>query len=162
MAKLNSLTDLFQHEIRDLYSAELQLIEALPKMAEAASNSELRECLEETEQQKSRLEEVGKICEFDPKGETCQAMKGLIKEGEEIIKMKGENEVKDAGLIGAAQRIEHYEIAGYGVAVNYAHILGFDDVAKLLEQTLNEEKNADKLLNKVAVEKVNQGAKQVG
>lgn len=162
--KLNSLKDLFEHEIRDLYSAETQLSSALPKMAEKASNQKLKDAftshLEETKKQKERLEKIGEICDIKLKGEKCEAMAGLIKEGESMLKMDAEDDVRDAGLIGAAQRVEHYEIAGYGTARHYAKRLGLDDAVKLLEETLNEEKSADEKLNNIAINAVNEKAQK--
>src|SRR5690606_33764424 len=138
--KLNSLKDLLEHEIKDLYSAESQLIDALPEMAKAAFNSKLKKAFEdhlkETEEQLERIKEVAELLDMDPTGETCAAMKGLIKEGKDMIKMKGEESVKDAGLIASAQRVEHYEMAGYGAAHTYAEQLGLKDAAKLLQKTL--------------------------
>lgn len=155
---MNSLRDLFEHSVQDLFSAEDQLIKALPKMAENASDEEVKELfrihLEETKKQKERLEKIAKMLDFNPKGEKCHGMEGLIEEGEEIMKLKG-NAVKDAGLIAAGQKVEHYEIAGYGTARRYAEKLGEKEAVKLLEQTLNEEKEADTKLNKAAVNKVN-------
>jgi ferritin-like metal-binding protein YciE len=160
--KLETVTDLFLAELRDLYSAENQLVDALPKMADAASSTELKQAfthhLEETNKHVGRLDEVFTKLKEDPKGETCEAMKGLVKEGEEFIHAKGEPEVRDAGLIGAAQRVEHYEMAGYGTARTLAQRLGFQDIAKLLETTLNEEKAADQKLTSVAEGNVNQTA----
>jgi ferritin-like metal-binding protein YciE len=162
--RLNSLQDLLEHEIKDLYSAETQLIDALPEMAKAASNPKLKKAFEdhlrETENQLERLNQVAKTLKLDPKGETCAAMKGLIKEGKDMIKMKGEENVKDAGLIASAQRIEHYEIAGYGAAHTYAQQLDFKDAAKLLEETLKEEKNTDTKLNKLALANINKKAEK--
>lgn len=162
--KLNSLKDLFEHEIRDLYSAETQLSSALPKMAEKASDQKLRQAfeshLEETKKQKERLEKIGQICKIELKGEKCEAMAGLIKEGEEMLKMDASGEVRDAGLIGAAQRVEHYEMAGYGTARNYAKRLGLNDCVSLLEETLNEEKSADQKLNDIAINQVNEKAQK--
>lgn len=152
--KMKNLEDLFKHELQDLYSAETQLIDALPKMAEKASNSELKNGfkthLEETKKQKQRLEEVSKELDFELKGKTCKAMQGLIREGEEIMKEDAEKEVMDAALIAAAQRIEHYEIAGYGTVCTYAEKLGYNDIKKKLGETLEEEKKTDEKLNKVA------------
>lgn len=162
--KLNSLKDLFEHEIRDLYSAETQLTNALPKMAEKASDQKLKDAfqshLEETKKQKERLEKVGEICNIDLKGEKCEAMAGLIREGEEMLKIDAEGDVRDAGLIGAAQRVEHYEIAGYGTARHYAKRLGLDDAVNLLEETLKEEKSADEKLNSIAINAVNEKAQK--
>ena len=160
--KLNSMNDLLEYELRDLYSAETQLLEALPKMAEAASNTSLKEAfenhLEETRDQQRRLDQIGQTLGVDLKGETCQAMKGLIKEGQEVIEMQGDSEVKDAALIAAAQRVEHYEIAGYGAAYHFAKQLGEEEVQELLEQTLVEEKEANSKLSHLALESVNQEA----
>ena len=164
MARFDSLKELFIFELKDLYSAETQLIEALPKMAEAASNQELKdgftEHLDETRRQKERLEKISKELNVDLSGETCEAMEGLITEGEEIVKSKAKSDIKDSGLIAAAQRVEHYEMAGYGTVRNYAKRLGYDEIANLLEETLNEEKEADTKLNHIAVEKVNVEAKK--
>ena len=153
---------MFQHEIKDLYSAETQLIEALPKMAKAASHKSLQEAFEnhlaETKQQQQRLVKVAEHLGFDPKGETCNAMEGLIEEGEEMVEMDAESDVKDAGLIASAQRVEHYEIAGYGTAVTFAQMLGHREAEQLLQETLKEEKNADGKLNKLAESKINRDA----
>nr|WKN39402.1 ferritin-like domain-containing protein [Tunicatimonas sp. TK19036] len=160
--KLPTLEDLLHHEIADLHSAESQLIEALPKMAEAATDSTLKsaftEHLQETKGQRERLVRIGQVLNFDVEGTTCKAMKGLVAEGQEIIKSKAEPLVKDAGLIGAAQRVEHYEMAGYGTAMGLAKELGHQDVYALLEETLNEEKNADQKLNQIAINRVNKKA----
>ena len=151
--QLQTLHDLFEHEIADLYSAEQQLVEALPKMAKAASHGELRKAfehhLEETRDHVQRLEEIrGSI--GSSLTDTCEGMKGLIEEGEEIVKASGDSAVKDAALIGAAQRVEHYEIAAYGTARTLADELGLGDAKDLLDQTLDEESNADALLTKIA------------
>ena len=160
--KLKNLEDLLQHEIKDLYSAETQLIDALPKMAKKVNSAKLKKALEdhleETKKQKERLDKVAKKMKFDPSGETCKAMKGLIKEGEDMMKMDAEDDVKDAGIIASAQRVEHYEMAGYGTAAHYAERLGLKEVAALLNETLDEEKKADKKLNKIAKKSVNQKA----
>ncbi len=163
--KMNSLQDLFEHEIRDLYSAESQLIEAIPKMAENSTNEELRrgfeEHLEQTKHHKERLERIGEVCNFKPKGDDCDAMEGLIDEGEKIIKSKADPAIKDAALISAGQRVEHYEISAYGTARNFAEKLGFEEAARLLEQTLGEEKETDSKLNSLAVSKINDAAMHV-
>lgn len=152
--QLNSLKDLYVEQLRDLYSAETQLISALPKMAQAASSSALKTAfqqhLDETRTQKQRLEQIFSEIGAPPQGETCEAMEGLIKEGEEVIKASGDAKVKDAALIAAAQRVEHYEMAGYGTVRTYADELGFSDAKKLLQKTLDEEGNADKKLNSLA------------
>jgi len=165
MTRLNSLNDLFIFELKDLYSAETQLLDALPKMSETASDQQLKNSfshhLEETRKQKERLEQIGKELNVDLSGETCEAMEGLVKEGEEIINSDADNIVKDAALIAAAQRVEHYEMAGYGTVRNYAKRLGYDPIANLLNETLNEEKNADSKLNEVAITHVNAEAENV-
>lgn len=151
---LHSLDSLFLTELRDLYSAEKQLIKALPKMVEAASHSELKKAFEnhrrETQEQVSRLEEVFDIMGKPPEEEHCDAMEGLLAEAAEIIDERGEKTVKDAALIAAAQRVEHYEIAGYGTVSTYADELGWDDASSLLHETLEEEKAADETLNGIA------------
>lgn len=160
--RLNSLQDLFEHELKDLYSAETQIAEALPKMAEAASSDGLKQAfkshLEETKRQIGRLEEIGDQLGVRLTGETCEAAKGLIKEGQNLMKEGAADEVMDAALIGAAQRIEHYEMAGYGCARNYAKLLGHDEAARLLQTTLDEEKKADEKLNSIAEGKINERA----
>ena len=162
--KFESFSDLFVHELRDLYSAESQLIEALPKMAEAASSTSLVQAykshLEETKKQKERLERISEMLGVDIKGETCEAMKGLIKEGEEVIKAKAPDELKDAALIAAAQRVEHYEMSGYGTAAYYAEMLEEREVSDILHETLNEEKAADSKLNSIAKESINKQAER--
>jgi ferritin-like metal-binding protein YciE len=150
---LQTLRDLFEHEISDLYSAETQLVTALPKMAQAASNDELRNAfeqhLQETRDHVSRLDDIrGQI--GSSMSETCEGMRGLIQEGEEIVSAVGDPAVKDAALISAAQRVEHYEIAAYGTARTLADELDLGDAKDALDQTLDEESNADKLLTKIA------------
>jgi len=151
--QLQSLQDLFEHEISDLYSAEQQLVGALPKLAQAASNKELREAfehhLQETRDHVRRLEDVrGQI--GSSKSDECEGMRGLIEEGQQIITASGDPVVKDAALISAAQRVEHYEIAAYGTARTLADELDLGEAKDLLDQTLDEESNADKLLTKIA------------
>jgi ferritin-like metal-binding protein YciE len=157
--KLDSLRDLMVEELRDLYSAETQLLDALPKMAEAASSNQLKSAfrhhLEETRQHVSRLERIFQQIGEKSSGETCEAMKGLIKEGGILVKAEGDPDVRDAGLIGAAQRVEHYEIAGYGTARSLARRLGESQIAEALQQTLNEEAEADKKLTSIAETQVN-------
>jgi ferritin-like metal-binding protein YciE len=150
----NSLNDVLQEQLEDLHSAETQLIEALPKMAQAAHHDELREAfqhhLEETRGHLKRVEEsLGELGVSNP-SEECKAMKGLIAEGEEIIEMSGDPVAKDAALIAAAQRVEHYEIAAYGTVRQLADDCGFDGIKDLADQTLDEESAADKLLTKIA------------
>jgi ferritin-like metal-binding protein YciE len=156
---LNSLNDLFLVQIEDLYDAEQRLTKALPKMAEAAHSKELKSAftdhLRETVQHVTRLEKVFSTMGVTPNRETCEAMKGLIAEGEEVINARGEHEVKDAALIAAAQRVEHYEIAAYGTVRTLAEHLGQNEVARLLQQTLDEEGACDKKLTKIAESSVN-------
>jgi ferritin-like metal-binding protein YciE len=151
--QLQTTQDLFEHELSDLYSAETQLVAALPKMAEAATNDDLRQAfqhhLEETRDHVRRLEDIrGQI--GSAMTDECEGMRGLIEEGQEIIAAGGDPTVKDAALISAAQRVEHYEIAAYGTARTLADELDFDEAKDLLDQTLDEESNADKLLTKIA------------
>jgi ferritin-like metal-binding protein YciE len=152
--KLDSLEDVFVHQLNDLYSAEDQLVEALPKMAEAASNGQLKQAfehhLQETRDHRDRIQEIFGQLGKRRNGEECKAMKGLVEEGEEVVETSGESAAKDAALIAAAQRVEHYEIAAYGTARTLAGELGHDDAKDLLDQTLDEESNADKLLTKIA------------
>lgn len=151
---LRSLDDLLLHELQDLYSAEQQLTKALPKMVEAASHSDLKnafeEHLQETREHVDRLENIFDKMGKRADGQHCEAMEGLISEAEEIIEASGEDVIKDAALIAAAQRAEHYEIAGYGAAATYADELGMNDAQSLLHDTLSEEKSADKKLNNIA------------
>jgi ferritin-like metal-binding protein YciE len=160
--ELNSFNDLFVQQIEDLYDAEQQLTKALPKMIDAANSPQLKQAiqshLQETEGHVSRLEQIFREVNRDPKRETCAAMKGLISEGETMIKAKGDADVKDAALIAAAQRVEHYEISGYGTARAFARRLGLNQAVTLLDQTLQEEKAADEKLNSIAESGVNQQA----
>ena len=154
-SKIRTLRDGLIEELKDLYSAENQLLRALPKMEKKASNPKLKEAfkghLEETQGQIERLDEIGKILEVKLSGKTCKAMKGLIEEGSEVIEEESENDALiDALLIGAAQRVEHYEMAGYGGAQAMALELGEKEVVSLLEQTLQEEVGADKKLSSIA------------
>jgi ferritin-like metal-binding protein YciE len=157
--KLDKLSKLFVNELRDLYNAETQLLKALPKMAKAASSEELKDAfekhLEQTKSHVERLDEVFEELDEKPKGKTCKAMKGLIQEGSEILNEDGEESVLDAGIIVAAQKVEHYEIAGYGSVRTFAQLLGKDRSAELLQTTLNEESDANELLNKLAEDIVN-------
>ena len=150
---LETLMGLFEHEIADLHSAETQLVAALPKIAQAASNEDLRQAfehhLDETRDHVRRLDDIrGQI--GSSLVEECEGMRGLIEEGEEVVTAGGDTAVKDAALIAAAQRVEHYEIAGYGTARTLADELDLGDAKDLLDQTLDEESNADKLLTKIA------------
>jgi ferritin-like metal-binding protein YciE len=157
--ELSTLEDLFVEQLQDLYDAENRLVDALPKMVEAASAKQLKDAfqshLRETEEQVSRLERAFDALGREAKRESCEAMKGLIKEGEKMVEAKGDESVKDAALIAAAQRIEHYEMAGYGAARSIASQLGHHEIASLLQKTLDEEGNADKSLTKVAESWVN-------
>ncbi|MDX1542368.1 MAG: ferritin-like domain-containing protein [Christiangramia sp.] len=160
---MKDLKELFEHQLKDLYSAESQLIKALPKMAKKANDEKLRKAfeshLEETKEQKERLVEICKELGIKPTGETCKAMKGLIEEAEDFLKEDATEEVRDAGLIADAQRVEHYEIAGYGTVVRYAKELGHKDIAAKLQKTLNEEYDADNKLDKLAEGRLNKKAK---
>jgi ferritin-like metal-binding protein YciE len=159
---LNTLEKLYIEELRDLYNAENQLLKALPKMANAASSPELKEAfekhLEQTKGHVQRLEELFEQRDESPKGKTCKAMKGLIEEGSEILKEEGEDSVLDAGMIVAAQKVEHYEIASYGSVRTFANLLGKDDEAKLLQATLDEESEANEILSQLAEGIVNEEA----
>lgn len=151
---MHSLHDLFEEELKDLYSAEQQIIKALPKMASAASSSDLKKAfehhLEETRRHVERLETIFESQSMTGKGKKCEGMEGLLKEGAELMQAKAKPEVKDAALVGAAQRVEHYEIAGYGTLRSFAEHLGKRDIAKMLQQTLNEEGAADETLTQIA------------
>jgi len=157
--KLDSLQKLYLEELRDLYSAENQILKALPKMAKAASTPQLQaafqEHLEQTKGQVERLEQIFEALGKSPKGKTCAAMEGLVKEGEELMSQKAEPAVLDAGLIAAAQRVEHYEMAGYGTVRSYARLLKDEESARLLQQTLEEEEQTDKKLTQLAESTIN-------
>ena len=163
--KLESVRDLLIEELRDLHDAEKQLVEALPKLADAASATQLKNAfthhLEQTKQHVARLDRVFESLNEKSTGETCEAMKGLVREGEQFVHAKGQPDVRDAGLIGAAQRVEHYEMAGYGTARTLAKRLGMHEVAELLQKTLEEEGEADKKLTAVAEGDVNATATTV-
>jgi ferritin-like metal-binding protein YciE len=153
--KLESLNELFVEELQDLYSAENQIIEALPDLIEEASSAQLKSALqqhlEETRNQVRRLDQIfDQLPKVDRKDKTCKGMKGTIKDNQDLLDTDAEPEVLDAGMIAGAQRVEHYEIAGYGTVRTYAELLGRKDWAQLLEQTLQEEKNADQKLNQLA------------
>ena len=152
--KIDTLHELFVEELKDLYSAETQITKALPKMAKNASSKELRSAFEnhlkETEKQVERLETIFKQLGESPKGKKCKGMEGLIEEGKELMEEDIDDEVLDVGLIAAAQRVEHYEIAGYGCARTYAKLLGINRAVDLLEATLREEKAADEKLTAIA------------
>jgi ferritin-like metal-binding protein YciE len=162
MPKIATMDDLFVDELRDLYDAEKQLTKALPKMARAASSPELKTAFEdhlrETEQQVQRLEQIFSLLDKRATGKKCAAMTGLVKEGDEIVSDTDEAPVRDAGLIAAAQKVEHYEMSGYGSARSHAQILGYPQAVSLLEKTLDEEKRADQKLNDLAESAVNEDA----
>jgi ferritin-like metal-binding protein YciE len=157
--ELETLKDLYIHELKDLHSAEKQLTKALPKMAKAATNESLadgfRLHLDQTEEHVNRLEQILESHKESTRGPKCKGMEGLIEEGSEMIEEDAEDEVRDAGLIAAAQRVEHYEIAGYGCARTYAEVLGDTKGAKLLQQTLDEEGATDKKLTELAKTLIN-------
>lgn len=154
--EINSLRELYVDHLRDLYDAENQLIKALPKMAKEATSDELRqgieEHLEQTRGHAERLEQIFEQLGEKPKGKKCKGMQGVIEEGSEILKEDMEEDTKDAAIIAAAQRVEHYEIAGYGTARTYANLLDENEAADLLQQTLDEEKETDQKLTQLAEE----------
>lgn len=153
MADKKSLNDLLEDEIKDLYSAEKQLVRAIPKMAKGANDATLRQAfqqhLKETQEQVARLERVAQLLETKPTGTKCMGMEGVIKEGAEALEEEGEEAVLDIGIIGAGSRVEHYEMGGYLTAISLAR-QGATDVAALLNQSLAEEENAEKTLRKIA------------
>lgn len=163
MSKMNSLQELLVEELKDLYDAEHQLTKALPKMAKAATNTQLQTAftthLSETEGHIRRLEQAFEAMGEKASRKTCKAMKGLVEEGSEVIEEDADPQVKDAALITAAQKVEHYEIAGYGSVRTFAQELGLNDVATLLQQNLDEEGAADKKLTKIAEGRVNERAR---
>jgi len=160
--KIQSMEDLFLEQIEDLYDAEKRLVKALPKMAEASTSQSLRQAFQshlmETEGQVSRLENIFRTLGKSAKGQTCDAMKGLISEGEDMVSDTDPSSIRDAGLIASANRVEHYEIAAYGSARTFAESLGLREAASLLEQTLQEEKKADQKLTQLAESMVNEEA----
>ena len=164
MDKLNNLQDLFVHELKDLYSAEHQILQALPKMASATEHQELRTAFEEhvemTREQVKRLDMIADELGLDLKGHKCKGIEGIIKEGQELLDAKADPSTLDAALIGAAQRVEHYEIAGYGTARTFARRLGHQNAAELLQRTLDEEGNTDHRLSAIAEGMVNRDADQ--
>ena len=151
---VGTMDELFVDELKDLYSAEKQITRALPKLVKAATSDELRQAfqshLEETNGHVVRLEKAFEILGKSPKGKTCVGMKGVLEEGAEVLEDTDKGEVRDAGLISAAQRVEHYEMAGYGSARDFAKLLGQNEIAELLEETLEEEKAADKKLTSIS------------
>ena len=163
---LDSLEKLFLEELKDIYNAEKQLTKALPRMAKAAESRELQQAftnhLRETEGQIQRLERVFQELGQAARGKKCKAMEGLIEEGKELLEEESEPQVLDAALIGAAQKVEHYEIAAYGCLSTYAELLGHSDAAQLLRQNLQEEEAADKKLNSLAEGGINESAAMAG
>jgi len=151
---VNTIEKLFVDELKDLYSAETQITKALPKLAKASNSAELRSAFEnhlkETRAHVERLEQIFSILETSPRGKTCEGMKGLLKEGSEMVKETEQGAVRDAAMISAAQRVEHYEMAGYGSVRTYAQLLGRENMVKILEKTLEEEKSADSKLTSIA------------
>lgn len=162
--KMKNLEDLFVHSLEDLYDAEKQLMKALPKMADAAHSNELKQGFKDhqevTQRQIERLEQIFKEMKMEAKGKKCKGMEGLIKEGDEMMKEEMEPQVMDAALIAAAQKIEHYEISGYGTARAYAQALGHQNIARLLDQTADEEGQTDKKLTTLAEGHINARAKK--
>ncbi len=159
MAKMQTLEDMYMDLLKDLYSAEKQLVKALPKMAKNADASDLQDAFQEhlkqTDGHVDRIERIFSDMGGSPRGKKCVGMEGLIEEGSEIMKEDAEPEVRDAGLIAAAQKVEHYEIAGYGTARTWANRLGYQDAAQLLQQTLDEESMANEKLTRIAESHVN-------
>lgn len=162
MSKMKSLEDLFLHHLKDVYYAEKQILKALPKMSSKCDSDKLckafEDHLEETKGQVQRLEKVFEIFGQKPKGETCPAIEGIIKEGEEGIKDSDDADVRDAAMIADAQAVEHYEISRYGTLIAWAKQLGKNDAAKLLQETLDQEYEADRLLSKLAESQLNKEA----
>jgi ferritin-like metal-binding protein YciE len=167
---LESLQELYLEQLKDLHSAEEQIIQALPKMIEQTSHTELRQAFElhlkQTKEQLRRLDQIGQRAGQKLTGHKCKGMEGLLEEGEEMLKERADSDVLDAALISAAQRVEHYEMAGYGCARTYARLLGLNDDAKILQQTLDEEGDTDHLLTDLAERVINiealTGDRQVG
>jgi ferritin-like metal-binding protein YciE len=160
---VKTMQELLIDELKDLYSAEKQIVKALPKLAKAASTPELHDALQshldETKGQVGRLEKIAELVGHKLTGKTCAGMKGVLEEGSEVLDETEEGTVRDAALIAASQRVEHYEIAGYGSVRDFANTLGLTEVAELLEETLEEEKEADKKLTSIS-KQVNSTAKQ--
>ncbi len=163
---LSSLQDLYVDELKDLYSAENQITKALPRMAKKATSPQLRAAFEEhlkaTRGHVERLEKIFEDLGKSPRGKKCVGMEGLLEEGKELMQEEAEPMVLDAGLIGAAQRVEHYEMAAYGTVRTFAEQLGYEEAANLLQQTLDEEGEADKKLTMLAEENINQQAESEG
>ena len=159
---MKTLKDLFEHELKDLYSAEKQLVEAIPKMVEAANDKKLKDAfsshLAETKEHFDRVKNICDNLDINPTSTKCKAMEGLIKECEHFIKEDAAKDVRDAGLIACAQRVEHYEISGYGTTIRYAKELGHDTIADELQKTLDQEYKADKHMNEMAEDRINRKA----
>jgi ferritin-like metal-binding protein YciE len=153
---LNNLNDVLEHEVKDLYSAEKQIIEALPNVINAANDSNLKQALEnhlaETQTQLTRLEEIMRIMEINPTSTVCDGMRGILEEGDKVAKEEGDSMVKDVALISAAEKVEHYEMSAYESAKTLADALNLPQVSKLLEQTLNEELAAEEKLSQLALQ----------
>ncbi|HEX3235566.1 MAG TPA: ferritin-like domain-containing protein [Gemmatimonadales bacterium] len=163
---LDSLDKLFLEELKDIYSAEKQIVRALPRMAKAAESQDLQQAfthhLKQTQGHVQRLEQIFKALEQTARGKKCKGMEGLLEEGKEILEQEGEGAVIDAALIAAAQRVEHYEMAAYGCLRTYAQLLGYSDAERLLQQTLEEEEAADQKLTQIGESGINQAAASVG
>lgn len=159
---MKNLKDLFEHELKDLYSAENQILRTMPKLKDHASDDKLKKAIEkhlkETEKHVQRLEQICEEMGIKPTGETCKAMQGLVKEAESFLKEDATKEVRDAGIIAEAQRVEHYEISGYGTAVRLAKELGLNKIADKLQKTLDEEYKADNTLTDMAEDRLNRKA----
>lgn len=166
MPGLNSLQDLMVEELKDIYNAEQQLLEAIPKLAKAVTTPSLERALthhrEQTEQQVERLQQIFDTLGERPTGKKCKGMEGIVREGSEALDGGADSAVRDAHIIGAAQRVEHYEIAAYGTAIAHAELLGHDDVARLLRESLDEEMEADRKLTEIAEDEVNMAAASNG
>lgn len=159
---LKTMEDLFIHGLKDIYYAERKLVQNLPKMAKKAESQELSQAIQqhlgETEKQVTRLEQVFRLCDMEPRGKKCPAIDGLIEEAKEIMEEAENSDALDAGMLAAAQSVEHYEISRYGTLIAWAEELGMREAASLLKETLAEEKNADKLLSQLAEGKLNREA----
>ncbi|AKD54784.1 ferritin-like domain-containing protein [Spirosoma radiotolerans] len=161
---MKTMQEFMEHTIQDLYSAEMQALETMPQLMERAQNDQLRQAFQthqrETEQQVKRLEQIAQQMGIDPDGETCMAMQGLIDEAQDLLSQLEDDQLADAAIIGAAQKMEHYEIAAYGTARTLAQQAGQTEIADLLAQTLQEEKSTDEKLTTIATRTVNQQAAQ--
>lgn len=162
MEHMDSLHDLFVMELKDTYDAEHQIVKAMPRMIEATSSPAVKAKFEQhlkvTREQIERLHQVFKKLDMEPEREHCDGMAGILKDGEKILEMKGDPATLDAALISAAQKVEHYEISAYGTLATFAHTMGHHEIAQLLETTLGEEKNTDKMLSEVAERSINKKA----